>query len=153
MIPRILFNDKNLSNTDRVLLGLIISLALKNNYCYANNKYLATYIDSSVRTITYSLSKLKKLNYIIVKYENSKRRIYLNTEKVPLKSARDSANNCNLTIAENCNHNIKNNYKRKNNINSNEITPYWMKHSEVCNVKIPNEEEFQEIEEILKELN
>ena len=41
MNPRILFNDKNLKRTENDLLSLIISLALKNDYCYANNKYLA----------------------------------------------------------------------------------------------------------------
>ena len=78
MTPRILFNDKNLTRTDIDLLSLIISLALNNEYCYANNKYLADYIDTSIRTISDSLSKLRRLKYIIVKRVNNKRRIYLN---------------------------------------------------------------------------
>ena len=44
MKPRILFNDKNLTRTDTDLLSLIISLTLKNDYCFATNKYLANYI-------------------------------------------------------------------------------------------------------------
>ncbi len=67
MTPRIIFNDKNLTRTDTDLLSLIISLALKNDYCFANNEYLANYINTSERTISYSLSKLKELNYIFVK--------------------------------------------------------------------------------------
>lgn len=85
MIPRILFNDSSLSETDRMVMELIISLTLKNTYCYANNEYLEKYINKSQRIINYSLSKLKKLKYIKVKFENGKRRIYLNTDKIPTK--------------------------------------------------------------------
>lgn len=56
--PRILFRDKNLSRTDIDVLSLIISLALNKGYCYASNDYLKEYINSSERTINYSLSKL-----------------------------------------------------------------------------------------------
>lgn len=92
--PRILFRDKNLSRTDIDVLSLIISLALNKGYCYASNDYLKEYINSSERTINYSLSKLKKLGYIIVKYENSKRRIYLNIENVPTKVVEEERENC-----------------------------------------------------------
>jgi len=104
--PRIIFNDKSLSRTDIDVLSLIISLALKSNYCYANNEYLANYINSSKRTISDSLSKLKKLKYVIVKYENKKRRLYLNTEKIPTKVSDNVAKKCNNTVAESCYHNI-----------------------------------------------
>ena len=95
MIPRILFNDSSLSETDRMVMGLIISLTLKNTYCYASNEYLEKYINKSQRTINYSLSKLKKLEYIKVKFENGKRRIYLNTDKIPTKNALESAKTSN----------------------------------------------------------
>mgnify|MGYP004508711305 CR=1 FL=1 len=61
---RILFRDKNLSRIDIDVLNLIISLALNKGDCYASNDYLKKYINASVRTINYSLSKLKKLGYI-----------------------------------------------------------------------------------------
>lgn len=60
MTPRILFNDRNLSKTDCSVLGLIISLTLKNGYCYASNEYLADYVKVSKRTISDSLSKIKR---------------------------------------------------------------------------------------------
>ena len=82
MTPRILFSDRKLSKTDIHVLGLITSLTLKIDYCYASNEYLANYINVSKRTISDSLFKLKKLKYIKIKYINSKRRIYLNNEKV-----------------------------------------------------------------------
>lgn len=103
------------------------------------------------------MSKLKKLNYIIIKYENNKRKIYLNTEKIPLKSSSQSAKNCYPTIAESCDHNIKNKYK-KNNINNTkyynnlhkQTIPYWMEHPEVCKSRTATKEEIAEMEELLK---
>ncbi len=148
MTPRILFRDKNLSRTDNDVLSLIISLALNKGYCYATNDYLREYINSSDRTINYSLSKLKKLDYIIVKHENSKRRIYLNMEKIPTKVADEGAENCSNDSAGSCTHNINNKYKKNNK--RNEIIPYWMEHPEVC-VSIPlNEEEQKEMDELMK---
>lgn len=139
--PRILFNDKCLSNTDRVVLALIISLTLNKGYCYATNEYLASYVNSSVRTISYSLSKLRSLKYIIIKYENKKRRIYLNMEKIPTKVADNSAESCNEEVDKNCTHNINNNkYKSKYNKRKENI-PYWMEHSEVCEKNPLNEED------------
>lgn len=94
------------------------------------------------------MSKLKKLGYIIVKYENSKRRIYLNIEKVPTKVAEEKEN-CSKKGASSCTHNINNKYKKNNK--SNEIIPYWMEHPEVC-VSIPlNEEEKKETNELMKD--
>lgn len=149
MTPRILFSDKNLTRTDIDLLSLIISLALKNDYCFASNKYLADYIDTSIRTISDSLSKLKKLGYVIVKYENNNRRIYLNTEKIPTKVATEVANNRSQRVAESCYHNINNKYKNKyNKFKKEEIVPYWMERPEVCTSKKASKEEIEEKEEI-----
>lgn len=149
MTPRILFRDKNLSRTDNDVLSLIISLALNKGYCYATNDYLREYINSSDRTINYSLSKLKKLDYIIVKHENSKRRIYLNMEKIPTKVADEGAENCSNDSASSCTHNINNNKYKKNK--RNEIIPEWMKHPEMC-VSIPlSEEEQKEMDELMKD--
>ena len=92
------------------------------------------------------MSKLKKLGYIIVKYENSKRRIYLNIEKVPTKVAEEERENCSKRGASSCTHNINNKYNKRNDIIS-----YWMEHPEVC-FSIPlNEEEQKEINELMKD--
>ena len=148
MIPRILFNDSSLSETDRMVMGLIISLTLKNTYCYANNEYLEKYINKSKRTINYSLSKLKKIEYIKVKFENGKRRIYLNTDKIPTKNTLESAKTSNEKYASNCTHNINNKYKNKYN-NYKENVPYWMEHPEVCKSSLTSPEEIEEMEKIL----
>lgn len=154
MTPRILFNDRNLSKTDCSVLGLIISLTLKNGYCYASNEYLADYVKVSKRTISDSLSKIKRLKYIIVKYENNNRRIYLNTEKIPTKVANQVAKNCNDMVAETCDYNINNKYKNKykkiNKFKREGIVPYWMEHPEVCKSNPMSEEEVVEFEKELK---
>jgi len=154
IVPRILFNDKSLSQTERCLLGLIISLTFKEKYCYASNNYLANYIKVSERTITDSLSKLRSLKYIVIKYENRKRKIYLNTEKIPMKSSSKVAKNCELKVEENCEHNInsnnKNKYKNYSNFKYNEPIPYWMKHPEVCKSEPASLEEQKELEELIE---
>ena len=95
------------------------------------------------------MSKLKKLGYVIVKYENNNRRIYLNTEKIPTKVATEVANNRSQRVAESCYHNINNKYKNKyNKFKKEEIVPYWMERPEVCTSKKASKEEIEEIEEI-----
>ena len=154
MTPRILFSDKDLSRTDIDLLSLIISLTLNSNYCYASNKYLADYINSSIRTISDSLSKLKRLNYIIIKYENNNRRIYLNTEKIPIKDSNLIAEKCTNAIAKSRYHNINSKYKNNYKINKFKkegIIPHWMNNPEVCKSTPLTEEEEKELKEMLKE--
>lgn len=146
MIPRILFNDSSLSETDRMVMGLIISLTLKNTYCYASNEYLEKYINKSQRTINYSLSKLKKLEYIKVKFESGKRRIYLNTDKMPTTNALESAKTSNKKYASSCTHNINNKYN-----NYKENVPDWMEHQEVCKSSLASPEEIEEMEKLLSE--
>lgn len=156
MTPWILFNDRNLSKTDCSVLGLIISLTLKNGYCYASNEYLADYVKVSKRTISDSLSKIKRLKYIIVKYENNNRRIYLNTEKIPTKPANHVAKNCDDMVAETCDHNInnkyKNEYKKRNKFKREEIVPYWMEHPEVCKSSDASLEEQAEMQKAIDEV-
>lgn len=153
MTPRILFNDENLSRTDIDLLSLIISLTLNSGFCFAANKYLASYINTSSRTITDSLSRLKKLEYIIAENDNGKRKIYINPEKIPIKVANDIEKNCNNKVAENCYHNINKENKEKYKINGFKkkgIVPLWMEHPELCEPKYATTEEEQEF---IKKLN
>ena len=151
MTPRILFSDRNLSKTDIHVLGLITSLTLKKDYCYASNEYLANYINVSKRTISDSLSRLKRLKYIKVKYVNDDRRIYLNTEKVPTKPNQNT-NNCNHGIAESCDHNINNEYKNKyNNFKNKGVVPYWMSHPEVCEKEETTQKDIDELNRLLED--
>ena len=160
IVPRIGLIDKEISKTTCLVLGLIVSLTFKNDYCYASNKYLADYLNVSKRTITDSLSLLKKLNYIIIKYEDNNRRIYLNKEKVSLKIAMGIEKNCNTTIAETCDHNINNKYKNnifdkydktKQQFKKEGIVPEWLVNPELTKKVDCTPEEIAELEELFKE--
>lgn len=156
MKPRILFNDKNLTRTDTDLLSLIISLTLKNDYCFATNKYLANYINTSERTISYSLSKFKELKYIFVKRVNGNRRIYLNKEKMPTRIADESATDCSNDSAIDCDYNInsknKIEYNKIKKFKREGIVPEWMKNPDLCKSKPMTEEEQKEFDIQVKEL-
>lgn len=151
MVPDLSLIDDNLSQADKLVLGLIISLSFKNNYCFASNKYLGMRIRVSPRTITDSLKKLKLNKYIIIKYIDKKRHIYLNKEKVLVEdNSTNEARNCTYLYAEICDHNIKTKYKKKNNISNNPV-PIWMEHPEMCESKKASPEEIKEMEDLLKD--
>ena len=80
--PRIILRDSNCSQSDKLLLGLINSLSYSKEYCYASNGYFEKELGLGTKTISNSLSKLKKYNYINIEYVNGNRRIYLNPEIV-----------------------------------------------------------------------
>ena len=141
MTSRILFNDKSLSRTDIDLLSLIISLTLNSGYCYASNNFLARYINTSIRTISGSLSKLKDLKYIIIKYNNGSRRIYLNNKMIPIKTSSRVETFCSKDIDDFCYHNINNKYK----IKKNSKLPDWMNNSYLCMESIAEKKEYEDI--------
>lgn len=144
IVPRIVLNDNNLSQTDKLLFGLIVSLTFKKHYCFASNKYLSKIINVSVRTITNSLSTLKSENYIFIKYEDKKRKIFLNNEKVLQNSSSKNAKNCEDSIEDNCYHNI--NTKYKNNIK----VPKWFTNNDLIKEEKASKEEIEELERKLK---
>lgn len=76
-IPIKVVEDNKLSSTNKIVMGLIVSLSMKDGYCFASNRYLSEIIKVSKRTITNSLSALRHHNYIKYKIENNKRKIYL----------------------------------------------------------------------------
>lgn len=64
-IPNAILQDNDLSHTEMILYGYILSLSHnKDKYCFATNKVLGEYLNRSPKTITPSLSKLKKKGYI-----------------------------------------------------------------------------------------
>ena len=77
MITEIVVENRKLSSTDKLLSGIINSLAYQKGYCYASNEYLSNRLNVSRRTISKSLSKLKKEKVITIEVDNYKRKIYL----------------------------------------------------------------------------
>lgn len=87
-IPSFLIEDKELSITEKFLMGIIEALTKKKGYCYATNKFLAEKLNVEPTYISRLISKLTKLGYLITEFaknneffEYSGRRIYL-SEKV-----------------------------------------------------------------------
>ena len=78
LVPLIDLRDLKLNSTDKLVMGLIMSLTSKRNECTASNGFLAHQLQVSKRTITKSLTILKKNNLISIKSENYQRKIYSN---------------------------------------------------------------------------
>ena len=76
-IPIKVVEDINLSSTNKIVMGLIITLSMKDGYCFASNRYLSEMIKVTKRTISNSLSALRNNNYIKYRIENNQRKIYL----------------------------------------------------------------------------
>lgn len=68
---------RNINSTDKLVFGIITSLSKNKGYCYASNDYISKKINLSKRTITKSISNLKKENFVRVETIDYKRRIYL----------------------------------------------------------------------------
>jgi len=66
-----------LNSTDKLVMGMIVSLGIKR-VCIATNKYLSQQLELSTRTMSKSLSKLSNKSLISIKYEKDNRKIYSN---------------------------------------------------------------------------
>lgn len=83
VMPAVIRYDNRLKANEKILYSEITTLASKNGYCYASNKYLSELYGVSVVTISNWINRLINLGYI--KYENeylegtkyiSKRKLY-----------------------------------------------------------------------------
>ena len=59
VLDSVLKNIK-LNSTDKLILGIIYSLSIKDNICFAKNDYFAKQLNVSIRTISSTLSCLAK---------------------------------------------------------------------------------------------
>lgn len=78
LVPLKDLKDLDLNSTDKLVMGMIISLTMNRKECTASNKFLSQQIQVSKRTITKALSKLKSKKLIIIKYEHQQRKIISN---------------------------------------------------------------------------
>ena len=82
IIPRELMRDSSLNKSDCFLFGNIYNLSRLNGYCFATNKVLSNLSFVKIRTINYSLNRLKDRGYITIERVRNKdlmqRRIYIN---------------------------------------------------------------------------
>ena len=84
VIPATVLYNKELKANEKLLYAIITSLACKEGYCFASNKYLAEKLDVNPKTISSWISDLKNKNFIVVELirnENNQiiqRKIYIN---------------------------------------------------------------------------
>ena len=82
IITRELMKDNSLTKSDCFLFGNIYNLSRLNGYCFATNKVLSNLSFVKIRTINYSLKRLKEKGYInderVKNDDLIQRRIYVN---------------------------------------------------------------------------
>ena len=66
IIPATILYNKELKANEKLLYTIITSLACKEGYCFATNKYLAEKLGVNPKTISSWISDLKDRNFIIV---------------------------------------------------------------------------------------
>ena len=76
-VPMVVLLDEDLSSTTKLLMGLITTLSMKDGYCYASNRYLSNLLKVSKRTISSSITTLRRNNYLKIDNDDNTRRIYL----------------------------------------------------------------------------
>ena len=76
-VPMVVLLDEDLSSTTQLLMGLITTLSMKDGYCYASNRYLSNLLKVSKRTISSSITTLRRNNYLKIDNDDSARKIYL----------------------------------------------------------------------------
>ena len=119
--PSTILYNKELKSSEKILYAMINSLACKEGYCFATNKYFAEELEVHSKTVSSWISHLKKKNFIIVevvrneKKQVVKRKIYLKDAPYPLNNRYRYTLNNGQAIHQNTEDNII----RNNNINNN----------------------------------
>ena len=83
-LPESILFDDNLSIVDMRVYALIQSFHYSKSKCWAGNKWLAEKVNVSLGTVKRSLKKLSDLGYIVKKFINAVRYLYIKLN--PLKS-------------------------------------------------------------------
>lgn len=69
--------DINLNSTDKLVYGIIKALSNNKGYCFATNDYIGKRAGLSKSTISNTIRKLKKYDYIRAETIDYQRRIYV----------------------------------------------------------------------------
>jgi len=89
-IPKEVWLDKRLNTIDKIILLEIDSLDCTEEGCYASNKYLAEFCQCTETTVSTSINKLIKLEYLeLIKFDGRKRYVksrLLKIERQTLKN-------------------------------------------------------------------
>ena len=121
IIPATVLYNKELKANEKLLYAIITSLACKEGYCFATNKYLAEKLDVNPKTISSWISNLRDRNFIsveVVRNENKQiiqRKIHINDVPYPLNNVYQYQ----LKNGQAIHQNIEDNNIRFNNKNNN----------------------------------
>ena len=88
-IPITILLDKQLSDLDKLVFGVVWGLTWQKGHCYARNRFIADTLSKHPNTISGSISKLDSLEYInndIDRMRGNIRRITVNQDKVSAKT-------------------------------------------------------------------
>ena len=131
VIPATVLYNKELKANEKLLYAIITSLACKEGYCFASNKYLAEKLDVNPKTISSWISDLKNKNFIVVELIRNKnnqiiqRKIYINDVPYPLNNVYQYQSKNGQAIHQKVeDNNIKNNIKNNNKVNRINISNY-----------------------------
>jgi len=126
VIPATVLYNKELKANEKLLYAIITSLACKEGYCFASNKYLAEKLDVNPKTISSWISDLKNKNFIVVELirnENNQiiqRKIYVDDVPYPLNNGYHYKSKNGQAIHQKVeDNNIRNNIKSNKNTYSN----------------------------------
>ena len=126
VIPATVLYNKELKANEKLLYAIITSLACKEGYCFASNKYLAEKLDVNPKTISSWISDLKNKNFIVVELirnENNQiiqRKIYVDDVPYPLNNGYHYQSKNGQDIHQKVeDNNIRNNIKSNKNTYSN----------------------------------
>ncbi len=150
-IPELAIQNKNLTYFEILFYSKIITLSLNDGFAFASNTFYVEYFKVSTKTISNSIKNLKNNNLVEVKYVNNRRRIYPLNVFVGKEIARDIEKSCPNTIEKTFHHNIKDEYKRKDNTYTKQI-PKWMSNPDMCNYERATDKEIEELEIMLKDI-
>ncbi len=131
VIPATVLYNKELKANEKLLYAIITSLACKEGYCFASNKYLAEKLDVNPKTISSWICDLKNKNFIVVELIRNKnnqiiqRKIYINDVPYPLNNVYQYQSKNGQAIHQKVeDNNIKNNIKNNNKVNRINISNY-----------------------------
>jgi hypothetical protein len=129
VIPARYLIAKDITSTQKLLLGLVSSLSNLKGYCFASNEYLAELLNVSKIRISQSVSDLEKKGYMgRIIYRNDKKEIEQRILTLILDKNLDipiskNDNTLPLKIDIPISKNFKENIKINNNINNKYIRP------------------------------
>ena len=131
VIPATVLYNKELKANEKLLYAIITSLACKEGYCFASNKYLAEKLNVNPKTVSSWISDLRDKDFIIVELIRNgnnqiiQRKIYINDSPSPLNNGYQYQSKNGQAIHQKVEDNvIRNNIKNNNKVKKKIISNY-----------------------------